>query len=768
MMMEKKGRKRSRLPAGSVAVEAGRGDDKLTKRQRRSAGAEKTPYFAPKPSSSLLRRVLDVPPERWTPQERVDLIADLSESILEDPSSALTSSRVEVSSSPSGGGVGSSRRANKKKDVDDDDGVESSKKEPQYHKTQSKVNQLIDIASISRNGHDARAARLAVLSLLAIFQDILPGYRIRLPTEAEASVRVTKEVKATWDYERKLLQAYQRYLQLLERTWEEGKSGRRWSDDRGKKGNKNQGGGPPTTLAATAILALSALLKTSYNFNFRTNILQVVVRHANHRSSEEVRCACCDALSTMFARDARGDASLEAVRLMAKMIKQQSANNSNNGNNRGSNVRPELLNTWLSLPLRVHEDEAAAARLAAAAKAKRAKKSQADKDALDIEKEMKEGEASVDKLELARNQADCLHAVTLTYFRILKSVANDDAGQGGNGTALGLLPCALRGLARFSHLIHMDAVVDLLAVLKELLKNASCLPPDTAMHCILCAFRTLRGPGRETLPVDPKEYLIPLYNLLPRLGVTGVIESGNKSIEGGLIGGVVGADESVEAAIQCLDHAFLQRRELSTSRLAAFLKRVSSSALHCPPLSSAPLLAAARQISSRNRCPKVERMLENEEDVVAEGVYAPDAEDPEHANAHGTSLWELALLRHSVHPGVAEQAVGMAEGRLLKLPREAPLKMLARMGRDAKEGYIPQRPVWKKHPLDNRVQSSDDGGASTGGDSRRKALYDVAAEEGKSRKKRRQQRRNQNQVRFITPRRTGNWHLLPATSYSIL
>ena len=208
-------------------------------------------------------------------------------------------------------------------------------------------------------------------------------------------------------------------------------------------------------------------------------------------------------------------------------------------------------------------------------------------------------------------------------------------------------------------------------------------------------------------------------------------------------GGAAG-DKTVEAAIQCLDHAFLQRRELSTARLAAFLKRIASASLHCPPHSATPLLASARQIAARyhsSSSSKIDRMLENEEDVVAEGMYAPDAEDPEHSNAHATSLWELSLLRYSIHPKVAEHAAGMAEGKLLKLPAEAPGKIWARMGRDAGEAFVRQKPVWKKHPLDNRM------------------AMDAESVEG-DRKKRRKQRRIQNQVRFITPRRTADWHLL--------
>ena len=48
-----------------------------------------------------------------------------------------------------------------------------------------------------------------MLSLAAVFRDILPGYRVRLPTEKELAVAVSKEVKKLREYESALLRAYQ-------------------------------------------------------------------------------------------------------------------------------------------------------------------------------------------------------------------------------------------------------------------------------------------------------------------------------------------------------------------------------------------------------------------------------------------------------------------------------------------------------------------------------------------------------------------------------
>ena len=53
-----------------------------------------------------------------------------------------------------------------------------------------------------------------MLSLLAVFKDVLPGYRIRLPTEKELAMPVSKDVKRTRDYEATLLRLYQVHLHI--------------------------------------------------------------------------------------------------------------------------------------------------------------------------------------------------------------------------------------------------------------------------------------------------------------------------------------------------------------------------------------------------------------------------------------------------------------------------------------------------------------------------------------------------------------------------
>jgi nucleolar complex protein 3 len=308
---------------------------KQTKRQRKAAAHSSSTKKASSSNSKQTIPNIDTPIPDLLPHQRIDLIANLSEAVLEDPTSAVSSSRTAVEHDTS--------TAN--------DNEESPS--AQYTKTQSKLQTLLLLASPSTNGHDGHAARLAILSLLAIYTDILPSYRIRLPTATELSVVVGKDVKKQWDYEKKLLSCYQRYLSLLEKIWEGGKYGSGIISDGG-------GSSPPTTLAATAILSLSQLLISCYNFNFRSNLLSIVVRNGNIRHSTEVRSACCNALRVMFERDTGGEASLEAVRMIGKMVKQQDGKKKQNKSGSGRMIHSDLLETWMALPLRVHEDEAVA------------------------------------------------------------------------------------------------------------------------------------------------------------------------------------------------------------------------------------------------------------------------------------------------------------------------------------------------------------------------------------------------------------------------
>lgn len=64
--------------------------------------------------------------------------------------------------------------------------------------------------------NDPVIRQLTILSQLAVYKDIIPGYRIRPLTEIEKAEKVSQMVARTRDWEQGLVSVYQAYLRLLE------------------------------------------------------------------------------------------------------------------------------------------------------------------------------------------------------------------------------------------------------------------------------------------------------------------------------------------------------------------------------------------------------------------------------------------------------------------------------------------------------------------------------------------------------------------------
>lgn len=610
------GKKRPRKDRSENTV-AGDDDDNIPPPPPPSAARKKrrTNNFSPKTEDVL---------SALSTEEKCDLIAELSEMVLEDPNKAFQAER----------------------------GIPSADGDTMT--LPSKMQQLLDLSKTNKNGHDEHVATLAIMSLLAIFKDITPSYRIRQQTEIELQGKISKETKALWDYERNLLTHYQQYLQVLEKAWEN-------CQENGKASSSSS---LPSRLAMTAILSLCELLKSAYHFNFRSNILSIVVRQMNNRRCDQVSQACCQAVDHVFEKDAQGEVALETARRVAHLIKDYKGV-----------LQPGVVGTFVKLPLRVHVDEAQAAKLAIAANAKKRKK---DKELAEIEAELKESSGTVDKLVLARCQSETLQLVVLTYFRILKSSESKSKQD--------LLPVALEGLAKFAHLINIDTVVDLLDLLKRLLLEVDTLPLEASLNCVLTAFQTLQGPGRE-MQIDQKEYITPLYSQLARV----VTETSSR--------------KNTDILLQCLTSAFIKRKEYSTIRVASFLKQMFTAALHAPVYTSVPLLALARQILQRY--PNAHQLLESESDIITSGQYTPDVADPEHSNPFSTSGWELACLKFHIHPIVREQTESATTLKMLQMPLESPGRLWKEHLEDMDSCYIPFRRLTKHHPLAGKASGKN-------------------------------------------------------------
>jgi hypothetical protein len=126
---------------------------------------------------------------------------------------------------------------------------------------------------------DPQISRLAMLSALAVFRDILPEYKIRPPTEAELAVKASKEVQQLRDHEAALLKHYQSYLKLLLAAADEAPP--RGGGKGGMGGSKSGGGGgakaaeSALATARVAVRCLAGLLVARPGFNYSSDILQV-------------------------------------------------------------------------------------------------------------------------------------------------------------------------------------------------------------------------------------------------------------------------------------------------------------------------------------------------------------------------------------------------------------------------------------------------------------------------------------------------------------
>jgi nucleolar complex protein 3 len=132
--------------------------------------------------------------------------------------------------------------------------------------------------------NDIVIRKLAILSQLAIFKDIIPGYRIRSLTDKEKSEKVSQMVARTRDWEQGLVLVYQSYLRSLE------------VELKGKTAYlilsythslltilvaKSE-------LAEVALQCICTLAQEVTHFNFRVNLMTCIVTRLSKKSWDNV------------------------------------------------------------------------------------------------------------------------------------------------------------------------------------------------------------------------------------------------------------------------------------------------------------------------------------------------------------------------------------------------------------------------------------------------------------------------------------------------
>ncbi|XP_036937762.1 nucleolar complex protein 3 homolog isoform X1 [Acanthopagrus latus] len=459
--------------------------------------------------------------------------------------------------------------------------------------------------------------KLVMVSLMEIFKDITPSYRIRPLTPEEKAAKVKKETQQLREFEEGLVSQFKFYLEDLEQTIKD------WKQQK-KKRSQAVGFQSYRGLAEVAVRCLCELLLALPHFNFHNNIIVILVPLMNDQD-KKVSGMCCDAFRKLFQQDKVGGASLATVRVISGLVKSLNYN-----------VRPEVLKTFMSL--RIKEVEMKKDIEATAPKKKFMNNKEKKKNLSrmqrkwkkaeeKLEKELLEAEASESKEKKIKLHTETLNIVFLVYFRILKKAQKSV-----------LLPAVLEGLANFAHLINLEFFDDLLNVLQSLIQSGD-LTNRECLHCIQTVFTILSGQG-DVLNIDPLNFYSQLYKMLPRLHA--------------------GApNDDIIIVLQCLDAMLTRRKkQVSLQRAMAFVKRLSTLSLHVLPNATVGILAANR--ATLHAFPKCDFLLDNE--VQGSGFYLPELDEPEHCNAQNTALWELHTLQRHFHPVVRRLAVHVCQG----------------------------------------------------------------------------------------------------------
>lgn len=514
--------------------------------------------------------------------------------------------------------------------------------------------------------------KLALATSVTIFKDLIPGYRIRPIAEEAMGEKVSREVKKLRMFEQKLVSGYETYVKQLAALCKA--SG---SSDEQKAG-----------LATVAVSCACNLLTAVPHFNFRGELLKIMVGKLSTRRVDADFVRCREALEKLFEEDEDGNVSLEAVTLLTKMMKAKHYN-----------FDESVLNTFLHLRLltefhkkasynSVDKDEedvyGKKIKQKREFRTKRLRKDLKEKKA--IAKEMKEADAAVSHEERDRMQAESLKLVFVCYFRILKTRSPK------------LMGAVLEGLARYAHLINQDFFGDILEALRDIIATAELSAaadvsededaesdddddeaPERnlsreSLLCVITAFALLEGQDilkqASTLKLDLTFFITHLYRTLHPVSINADIELSSKSLHLPEPGAPearqpatinkINVQTTIVLLIRSLSSVLLPAtaiRGVPPIRVAAFTKQLMSISLQLPEKSCTAMLGLLNRVSKSHG--KKVAPLWNTEERRGDGVFDALKPEFEGSNAFAATVWEGELLRRHYSPSVQEALKGI-------------------------------------------------------------------------------------------------------------
>ncbi|KAL3864374.1 hypothetical protein ACJMK2_006064 [Sinanodonta woodiana] len=504
-----------------------------------------------------------------------------------------------------------------------------------------KLKELVGMLEESDPDVYVTVRKLVMVSLMEIFKDIVPGYKIRLLTDQEKQQKMKRETKILQDYEDSFLRSYKKYLEFLESI---AKGWKKPQEKYHREKNKSYIPIPAKAekgLKEISVRCMSAMLVNHPHFNFRNNLITFLVPFMNDQNPK-ISDVVCEAVKAVFRTDKLGEATLELVKCIGNMIKAQ-----------GFSVQTKVLDTFLSLKIKEINSTQPGEKTEAQKKkdtlknlSRREKRHKKEIQLLEIE--LLETKATEDQKRKLKLHTDIIQTVFLTYFRILKKAQQSI-----------LLPSVLEGLAKFAHLINVEFFNDLFKVFNQLIDSDD-LPYRESLHCIQTAFTILSDQG-SVFRIDPIKFYKHLYKHMFH------VHAGTTS-------------DDLPIMLDCLQVMVTKhKRQVSQHRILAFLKRLCTLVLQQTSSGAAGLLPVIRSIlMTYNYC---DILFDNE--AQGNGLYLPELEDPEHCNAQNTMLWELSYLNRHYHPviqkfgnHISRRAPSTGEGQLsADLSRKEPMML---------------------------------------------------------------------------------------------
>lgn len=530
---------------------------------------------------------------------------------------------------------------------------------------------------------------LALVTQLAVFKDVIPGYRIRPISKTGMAEKLSKEVRRLRAFEQALVGSYQTYVKELKKS-------ARYSIGDGFKGQPTSGD--------VAISCACALLLAVPHFNFRGELIEILANKISARKIDANFHRCIKAIVTLFRDDEDGTASLDVVLVLTKMIKARNYHVDESVLNAFLHLR--LLSEFSSKASQTKVDKPSGGKPVKSKKEFRTKKQRKQlKELKAVEKDFKEADAIVGHEQRDKMQAEMLKLVFVTYFRILKS------------RSPALMGAVLEGLAKYAHLINQDFFGDLLEALKDLINSAdSALAPNpndemeeetadireeqgeatpssltsptassirSSLLCINTAFALLAGQdaakSAQSLNLDLTFFTTHLYKTLHTLSLYPDLElSSNQSRRPQLRLPDPHSEISSHPSPPSLsDHTnvnlqttpallltalnyILTPRSTPPLRVAAFTKQLLTTSLNLPEKSSAAVLALVEKVLKTHG--RKLSGLWNTEERKGDGVFDPWRGDVEGSNPFAATVWEGELLRLHFSPRVRDGVGGLENG----------------------------------------------------------------------------------------------------------